>query len=77
MIFTGERVDPLSFLLFINHLPTYVDFKCKLFFADDRIIYLKIRQSNIVDMSSNLSSCLDIYATFHVASAWGLQINAE
>ena len=32
---------PLLFLLFVNHLPTYVVSKCK-FFAYDKKIYLKI-----------------------------------
>ena len=49
-------LGPLRFLLFVKHLPTYVISKCKLF-ANDMKIYLNIRLSNIVDMSSDLSSC--------------------
>ena len=59
------------------HLPTYDISKC-MFFADDLKIYLKIRHSNIVDMSSDLSSCQrDIDNLVHAASSWRLQFNAE
>ena len=67
---------PLLFLLFVNHLPTHVISKYK-FFADDLKIYLNIRHSNIVDMSSDLSSCQrDIDTIVHVASSQGLQLNS-
>ena len=52
----GSMLGPLLFFLFIHHLPTYIVSKCT-FFADDLKIYSKIRHSNIVDMSSDLSSC--------------------
>ena len=46
--------------------------------ADDRKLYFDIRYSNIVDMSSDLSSCeRDIDTIVHLASPWGLQINDE
>ena len=52
-----ERLGQLLFLLFLNHLPTYVVSKCT-FFEDDLKIYLKIPHGNIVVMlSSDLSSC--------------------
>ena len=38
---------PLLFLLFVNHLPTYVISKCT-FFGDDVKTCLNIRHSNIV-----------------------------
>ena len=70
-------LGPLSFLIFLNKLPTYVISKCKLF-ANDMKIYLNIRLSNIVDMSSDLSSCQrNIDTIIHVASSWGLQLNAQ
>ena len=48
------------------------------FFADDLKIYLKIRLSNIVDMSSDLSSFQrDIDTIVHVATSCGLQVNVE
>ena len=66
-----SMLGPLSFLIFLNKLPTYVISKCK-FFADDLKIYLNIRYNNIVDMSSDLSSCQrDIDTIVHVASSWG------
>ena len=42
-------------------------------------IYLNIRHNNIVDMSSDLSSChiLMLYNIVHDASSWGLQLNVE
>ena len=52
---------------------SYFGSKCK-FFADDLKIYLKIQHSNIVDISSNLSSCqIDIDTIVHVVSSWGLK----
>ena len=48
-------LGPLLFLHFVNNLPTYVVSKCK-YFVDDLNIYLNLRHSNIVDMSSDLSS---------------------
>ena len=73
----GTVLGPLLFLLFVNYLPTYIISKCKLF-ADDLKIYLKIRHSNIINVSSDLYSCQkDIDTIVHVASSWGLQLNAE
>ena len=47
-------------------------------FADDLKIYLKIRHSNIVCISSDLSSCqIDIDTVVHAASSRGLQLDAE
>ena len=58
----GSVLDSLLLvLLFVNYLPSYVNYKC-MFFADYLKIYFNIRHSNIIDMSSNLSSCQrDIY----------------
>ena len=68
-MFHGERVRSAVVSYFFNHSPTYVFSKCK-FFADDLKIYLKIRPSNIVDMSSDLCCCqIDIDAKVHVASS--------
>ena len=65
----GSVLCPLLFLLFVNNLPTYVISECK-FFADDMKIYLNIRHSNIVDMSSDLSSCQRDFDTIvHVTSS--------
>ena len=48
------------------------------FFADDLNIYFNTRRSNIVDMSSELSSCQrDIITIVHVNSSGGLHLNAE
>ena len=79
---TNEEVTFVSvscarFLLFVNHLPTYVVSKCK-YFVDGLKIYLKVRHSNLVDMLSDLSSCQsDIDIIVHVASFWVLQLNHE
>ena len=60
----------LLYILMLFHLHTYVVSKCKLF-AYDLKIYLKIRHSNIVDMSSDLSSCQrDIDTMVNVSSSW-------
>ena len=50
----------------------------KSFFSDDLKIDLKIRHSNIVDISSDLSGCQrDIDTIVYVALSWGLHLNAE
>ena len=65
-------LGPLLFLLFVNYLPTYVIHICK-FFADDLEIYFNVRHSNIVDLSSDSSSCQrDIDTVVHAALSWGL-----
>ena len=70
-------VCSLLFLIFVNQLPTYVISKCT-FFADDLKIYLNVRHSNIVDISSDLSSYQrDIDTTDHITSSSGLQLNVE
>ena len=53
----GSVLGSPLFLLFVNHSPTYVVSKCK-FFKDDLKMYLELQHSNIVDMSSDLFSCL-------------------
>ena len=69
-------LGPLLFLLFVNHSRTHVISRYT-FFANDLEIYSNIRYSKIVDISSDLFSCQrDINAIVHVASSWGLRLNA-
>ena len=50
----GSVLGLLLFILFFNHLSTFVVSKCK-FYVDDMKIHTQ--RSNIVDMSSDFSSC--------------------
>ena len=52
----GSVLGLLHFLVYINHLPSFLTAKCK-FFADNLKIDLKVRHENVVDMALDLSSC--------------------
>ena len=71
----GSVLGPLLFLVYVNHLPSFLTAKCK-FFADDLKIYLKVRHENVLDMALDLSSCQhDINNIVAVAESWGLHLN--
>ena len=46
----GSVLSLLLFLVYINHLPSYIRTKCK-FFADDLKIYMKIRHDSFVSLA--------------------------
>ena len=68
-------LGPLLFLVYVDHLPSFLTAKCK-FFADDLKIYLKVRHENVLDMALELSSCQhDLNNIVAVAESWGLHLN--
>ena len=73
-----EVLGSLLFLLFVNHLPTYIISQCKFLL----MIWKYIWMNDIVI----LSTCHQIYLVFreimhdtilHVTSSWGYQLNVE
>ena len=73
----GSVLGPLLFLIFINHLPSFVKSNCK-FFADDMKIYMKLRHENTASLALDLSSCQrDINQVYQVAQSWGLSFNPD
>ena len=73
----GSVLGPLLFLVYINHLPSFLINKCK-FFADDLKIYLNVRHQNILHAALDLSSCQkDINSILEIAGSWGLKLNVN
>ena len=71
----GSVLGPLLFLVYVNHLPSYIRSKCK-FFADDLKIYLKVRHDSCTNLASDVSACQKDIDTIHkVATSWGLHFN--
>ena len=67
----GSVLGPLLFIVFVNHLPSFLHNNCKLF-ADDMKIYLRLGGRGVED----LSSCQrDIDELHRVAVSWGLKFN--
>ena len=71
----GSVLGPILFIIFVNHLPSFLMNKCKLF-ADDMKIYLKVRHAPH-RLIEDLSSCQrDIDVLRRVAESWGLKFNS-
>ena len=71
----GSVLGPILFLIFINHLPSFLLNKAKLF-ADDMKMYLKVRNGSTGQLLDDLSSCQhDIDILHEVALSWGLKFN--
>ncbi|KAK3857056.1 hypothetical protein Pcinc_036668 [Petrolisthes cinctipes] len=71
----GSVLGPLLFLIYINHIPSYIRSKCK-FFADDLKLYMKIRHNATHPLAVDLSSLQkDIDNISRVAASWGLNFN--
>ena len=65
----GSVLGPLLFIIFVNHLNSFILNKSKLF-ADDMKIYLKIRRADEDLLAADLSSCQrDIDALHRVADS--------
>ena len=52
----GSVLGPVLFIIFVNHLPSCLVNKSKLF-ADDLKIYLRIRRGGEEFIAADLSSC--------------------
>ena len=73
----GSVLGPLLFLIFVNHLPSFISTQCKCF-ADDLKIYLSIRHDNIPNMVQDFAGCqMSIDTIAAVASSWGLELNKD
>ena len=71
----GSILEPLLFIIFFNHLPSYLVNKSKMF-ADDLKIHLRIRCDSEDSMAADLGSCQrDIEMLHRVALSWGLNFN--
>ncbi|KAK3886186.1 hypothetical protein Pcinc_009646 [Petrolisthes cinctipes] len=71
----GSVLGPLLFLIYINHIPSYIRSKCK-FFADDLKLYMKIRHNATHPLAVDLSSLQkDIDNISRVTASWGLNFN--
>ena len=73
----GSVLGPVLFLIYVNHLPSYIKSKCKLF-ADDLKIYLSLRSDSVLHLAQDLSGCQrDIDTVMRVAESWGLNFNSS
>ena len=73
----GSVLGPLLFLVYINHLPSYIVNNCMIF-ADDLKIYLPYCSSSPLTLAQGVSSCQhDIDNVSQVAESWGLTLNKE
>ena len=73
----GAVLGPILFLIFINHLPSYIKTRSK-YFADDLKIYLKIYHDNTFTLARVVSSCQrDIDLVLQVTQSWGLFFNSD
>ena len=73
----GSVIGPVLFIIFVNHLPSFLSNKCKLF-ADDLKLYLKVRHSSAQQLATDLSSCQqDIDVLNRAAKSWGLVFNSD
>ena len=71
----GSVLGPLLFIVFVNHLPSFLHNKCKLF-ADDMKIHLRLGRSGDAQLVEDLSSCQrDIDELHRVAVSWALKFN--
>ena len=65
------------FIIFVNHMPSFLSNKCKLF-ADDLKLYLKVRHSSAQQLATDLSSCQqDIDVLNRAAKSCGLVFNSD
>ena len=73
----GSVLGPLLFLVYVNHLPSYIVNNCMIF-ADDLKIYLPYCSSSPLTLALGVSSCQhDIDNVSLVAESWGLSLNKE
>ena len=70
----GSVLDPVLFIILINHV--FSALKCKIkVFADDIKLYLGFERSNVAD---GVHQCQeDIDKLVHTSESWGLLLNVE
>ena len=73
----GSVLGPVLFLIYVNHVPSQIIAKFKIF-ADDLKIYLGINARTPKDILMSVSSCQrDINILCGVAESWGLSMNVD
>ena len=73
----GSVLGPLLFIIYVNHLPSYIKCECKIF-ADDLKIYLPIRSLSAYLTVEDISNCQrDINTICNISNSWGLSLNIE
>ena len=73
----GSVLGPLLFIVFVNHLPSFLKNQSKMF-ADDMKIYLKVRRGSGNQVAEDRSSCQhDIDELHREAVSWGLDFNVR
>ena len=73
----GSVLGPLLFIIYVNHLPSYIKSDCKIF-ADDLKIYLPIRNLPHTHTVVDISNCQrDINSIYRISNSWGLSLNID